>query len=102
MKGGIIAEAAKYLRVFSNLIKIEVGYYSGTPPAPSYSYNPINFRIGEKTVQVECPLMIFPCKITVPVIDKFPEYNMKSQGFKVVFHTDRKSTRLNSSHVAIS
>src|SRR5690625_2780234 len=74
MKGGIIAEATKYFRVFLNLIKIEVGYYSGTPPAPSNSYNPINFWIGEKTVQVECPLMIL----------------------------DRKSTRLNSSHVAIS
>src|SRR5690625_6254411 len=91
MKGGIIAEATKYFRVFLNLIKIEVGYYSGTPPAPSNSYNPINFWIGEKTVQVECPLMIFPGKITVPVIDKFPEYNMKSQGFKVVFHTVKLS-----------
>src|SRR5690625_4348858 len=87
MKGGLIAEATKYFAVFSNLIKTEVGHYSGTPPAPSNSYNPINFWIGEKTVQVECPLMIFPGKITVPVIDKFPEYNMKSQGFKVVFHS---------------
>src|SRR5690625_2307563 len=87
MKGGIIAEATKYFRVFLNLIKIEVGYYSGTPPAPSNSYNPINFWIGEKTVQVECPLMNFPCISIAPVLDNVSEYNMSVNAFKFVFHT---------------